>query len=95
MGTVSEKLQKSKVQCWRFFTEVVISKMMCIFEQTLNARTLTPVSSDVNDSEAMLLGNKNVCLPYQPCAEDFVDHRKLFLQNQDYSILLWDRFFNM
>ena len=70
---------------------------MCIVEQTLNARPLTPVSSDVNDLEALtpnhlLLGNRNVCLPYLPCAEDFVDHRKVFRKTQAYANLLWDRF---
>ena len=58
---------------------------------------MTPVSSDVNDLEALtpnhfLLGNKKVCLPYLPCAEDFVDHRKLFRQTQAYANLIWDRF---
>ena len=81
----------------RSVTEDVLSTTMCIVEQTLNARPLTPVSSDVNDIEALtpnhfLLGNKNVCLPYLPCAEEFVDHRKLFRQTQAYANLIWDRF---
>ena len=75
----------------------VLSTTMCIEEQTLNARPLTPVSSDVNDLEVLtinhiLLGNKNVCLPYLPCAEEFLDHRKLFRQMQAYAILSRDRF---
>ena len=58
----------------RSVTEDVLSTTMCIVEQTLNARPLTPVSSDVNDLEALianqfLLGKRNVCLPYLPCAE--------------------------
>ena len=78
-------------------TEDVLSTTMCIVEQTLNSRPLTPVSSDVNDLEALtpnhfLLGNKNVCLSYLPCAEEFVDHRKLFRQTQAYANLIWDRF---
>ena len=78
-------------------TEDVLSTTMCLVEQTLNARPLTPVSSDVNDFESitpnhLLLGNKNVCLPYLPCAEEFVNHRKLFRQTQAYSDLIWDRF---
>ena len=81
----------------RSVTEHVVSTTMCIFEQTLNARPLTPVSSDVNDLEALtpnhfLLGNRNVCLPYLPCAEEFVYHRKLFRQTQAYANLIWDRF---
>ena len=56
-----------------------LSTNICINEQTLNARPLSPVSSDVKDLEAvtpnhLLLGNKNSCLPYVPCAEEFVDH---------------------
>ena len=81
----------------RSVTEDVLPTTMCIVEQTLNARPLTPVSSDVNDLEALtpnhfLLGNTNVCLPYLPCAEEFVDHRKLFRQTQAYANLIWDRF---
>ena len=37
----------------RSVTEDVLSTTMCIVEQTLNARPLTPVSSDVNDLEAL------------------------------------------
>ena len=45
-------------------TEDVLSTTMCIVEQTLNARPLTPVCSDVNELEALtpnhfLLANKN------------------------------------
>ena len=81
----------------RSVTEDVLSTTMCIVEQTLNARPLTPVSSDVNDLEALtpnhfLLGHRIVCLPYLPCAEEFVDHRKLFRQTQAYANLIWDRF---
>ena len=81
----------------RSVTEDVLPTTMCIVEQTLNARPLTPVSSGVNDLEALtpnhfLLGNKNVCIPYLPCAEEFVDHRKLFRQTQAYANLIWDRF---
>ena len=39
-----------------------------------------------------MLGNRNVCLSYLPCAEEFVDHRKLFRQTQAYASLIWDRF---
>ena len=52
----------------RSITEDVLSTTMCLVEQMLNTRPLTPVSSDVNDLESttpnhFLLGNKNVCLP--------------------------------
>ena len=63
----------------------------------MNARPLTSVSSDANDLEALtpnhfLLGNKNICLPYLPCAEEFVDHRQLLRQTQAHANLIWDRF---
>ena len=81
----------------RSVTEDVLSTTMCIVEQTMNARPLTSVSSDANDLEALtpnqfLLGNNNICLPNVPCAEEFVDHRKLFRQTQAYANLIWDRF---
>ena len=77
-------------------TEDVLSTTMCLVEQTLNARPLTPVSSDATGLEAItpnhfLLGNKNLCLPYLSGAEQFVDHRKLFRQTQAYADLIWDR----
>ena len=81
----------------RSVTEDVLSTTMCIVQQTLKARPLTPISSEINDMEALtlnhfLLGNRNVCLPYLPCAEEFVDYRKLFRQTQAYANLIWDRF---
>ena len=98
LGMVGEKLQKSNVCSVvnRSVTEDVLSTTMCIFEQSLNAKPLTAVSSDVNDLEALtpnhfLLGNRNVWLPYLPCAEELVDHRKLFRQTQAYANLIWDR----
>ena len=68
-------------------SEDLHSTMMCIVEQTLNGRSLTPVNLDVRDLEELtlnhfLLGNKNFCLPYQPCAEVFAHHRKFILQIQ-------------
>ena len=102
-GGVWERLVRSCTKAMhavlgnRSVTENVLSTTMCIIEQTLNARLLTPVSSDVNDLDALtpnhfLLGNRNVCLTYLPCAEDFVDHRKLFRQTRAYANLIWDKF---
>ena len=61
----------------RSVTKAVLSTTMYIVEQTLNARSLYPVSSDVIDLEALspihfLLDIKNSCLRYLPCAEEFV-----------------------
>ena len=60
-------------------TEDILSTTICIVEQTVTARPLTPVSSDVNDLEAsisnhILLKDKKICLAYLPCAEKFVDY---------------------
>ena len=92
MGTIVEKLQESDVcSVEEQISHRGRSTTMCIVEQTLNARPLTPISSDVNDLEALtpnhfLLGNRTVCLPYLPGAENFIDHRKLFRQTQAYEI---------
>ena len=91
--------KKQRMQCWGTYQSLIMdifSTTMCIVEQTLNARPLTPVSSDVNNLEAMtpnhfLIGNKSICLPYLFCAENFADHRKLFRQTQDYANPIWDR----
>ena len=81
----------------RSVTKDVLSTTMCLVEQTLNARPLTPLSSDATDLEAItpnhfLLGNKNLSLPYLSGAEQFVDNRKLFRQTQAYADIIWDRF---
>ena len=102
-GGVWEKLVRSCKKAMyavlgnRSVTEDVLSTTMCLVEQTLNARPLTPVSSDATNLEAItpnhfLLGNKNLCLPYISSTEQFVDHRKLFRQTQAYADLIWDRF---
>ena len=67
----------------RSVTEDVLSTPMCLVEQTLNTRPLTPVSSDATNLEAItpnpiLLGNKNLCITYLSRAEQFVVHRKFF-----------------
>ena len=72
-------------------------QQQCVYEQTLNARVLTPVSSDVNDLEAFtpnyfLHGIKNVCLSYLSCTGEFVNNRKLLQQTQIYANLVWSRF---
>ena len=81
----------------RSVTEDVLSTTMCLVEQTLNARPLTPVHSDATDLEAITpnhfpLGKKNLSLQYLSGAEPFVDHRKLFRQTQNYADIMLDRF---
>ena len=66
----------------RSVTEDVLVPTMCIVEQILNARPLTPVSPDVNDLETLtpqsLPAWQQERLPYLPCTEENVDHRKPF-----------------
>ena len=81
----------------RSVAEDVLLTTMCFVEQTWNARPLTSVSSDNDDLEALrsnhfMLGNRNVCSPYLPSAEEFVDHQKAFRQTQAYENLICDRF---
>ena len=58
-GGVWERLARSYKKAMyavfgnRLFTEDVSSTTMCVVEQKLNARPLTPVSSDVNDFELL------------------------------------------
>ena len=89
------------LKCFNCFSPNVhktsVPKFWLMAGKTVNARPLTPVSSDATDLEAItpnhfLLGNKNLCLPYLSSAEQFVDHRKLFRQTQAYADLIWDRF---
>ena len=94
IGTVGEKLKESNVCSVgnRSVTEDVLSSTICIAEQTL-----TKVSSDLNDLEALtfnhfLLSNRNICLRYLPSAEELVDHQKLIRQTQAYENLTWGRF---
>ena len=76
-GGVSDQLVKNcknaiYMPCWGTnYSAGILSNTMCIVEQILNARLLTPVISDVNDLEALtpnhiLHGNKNKYLPYLP-----------------------------
>ena len=80
-------------------TEEVLQTTLCLIEQTLNGRPLTPVSSDVKDLEALtpnhfLLGKPSLCLPILPYAEDYLDHRKAFRQSQAYADTICNKFRN-
>jgi len=80
----------------RSLTPEVLSTCMAIVEQNLNSRPITPVSSDVNDLEALtpnhfLLGRSNLAIPYIPNAENFTVNRKTFKQAQAYADHIWQR----
>ena len=64
----------------RSVTEDVLSTLIYILELMLNESPLTPVSSNVNGLEALilyvfLLGNKNACLPFLPGIEEFLPRK--------------------
>ena len=67
----------------RSITEKVLSTTMCLVEQTLNARPLTPVSDDPEDLTALtpnhfLLGQENASAPFMPSSERYHDLTKAF-----------------
>ena len=80
----------------RKLTEDVLLTTFCLVEQTLNARPLTPVSSDPNEFDALcpnyfLLGRPSSSLPsINPAVNDF-DHRKRFARAQAYANAIWSR----
>ena len=53
-----------------------------IYNISMNTKFLAPVSSNANDLEALTPNHFLVgkFLPYLPCAEEFVNHRKNFPQ---------------
>ena len=58
----------------RSLTDEPLTTTMCLVEQTLNARPITPAGDDPADLEALtpnhfLLGRANVCIPFIPNAE--------------------------
>ena len=80
----------------RRLTDETLQTTICIVEQTLNARPLTPVSSDPNDLEALtpnhfLLGRANIAVPFFPSAENYADLNKSFKAAQAYASLTWKR----
>ena len=67
----------------RSLTDEVLTTTMCLVEQTLNARPITPASDDPEDLEALtpnhfILRRANVCIPFIPNAEVYSNHRKMF-----------------
>ena len=67
----------------RSLTDESLTTNMCLVEQTLNARPITPAKDDLADFEALTtnhfpLGRANVCIPFIPNAEMCSNHRKMF-----------------
>ena len=80
----------------RRVTLPVLTTTMCLVEQTLNARPLTPVSDDPENLEALtpnhfLLGRPVLAEPLMPDAVRYVDCRKMYKVAQAYNQMIWNR----
>ncbi len=69
---------------------------MCLVEQILNARPLTPLSDDPEDLEALtpnqfLLGRSSQAISFMPYSEHCGDMRKVFRASQAYAEMIWGR----
>ena len=78
----------------RYLTDELLTTTMCLVEQTLNARPITPASDDLEDLEALtpnhfFPGRANVCIPFIPNAEVYSNHRKMFQSCQAYANMIW------
>ena len=79
----------------RRLTDEVLSTTLCLVEQTLNNRPITPVSDNHDDLEALtpnhfLLGDRSRPLPSFASCIDF-DHRKRYARAQSYANAIWSR----
>ena len=80
----------------RRLTFPVLAITMCLVEQTLNARPLTPVSDDAEYLEALTpnhfpLGRPVLAEPLMPDAVRYVDCRKMYKVTQAYNQMIWNR----
>ena len=80
----------------RRLTLPVLTTTMCLVEQTLNARPLTPVNDDPEDLEALtpnhfLLGRPVVAEPLTPVSVRYVDCRKMYKVAEAYNQMIWNR----
>ena len=67
----------------RSLTEESLTTTMCLVEQTLNARPITPATDDPADLEALtpnhfIMGRANACIPSISNAEIYSNLRKMF-----------------
>ena len=77
----------------RRLTDEILVTTFCVVEQSLNARSLVPASSDATHLDALtpnhfLLGTAGSILPSHQRAE--IDHRKRFVCAQAYSDAIWN-----
>ena len=76
-------------------TEEVIGTTLCLVEQALNSRPITPVSTDSRELESLtpnhfLLGQHATSFPSLLSGEHF-DHKKRFVRAQSYANAIWSR----
>ena len=76
-------------------TDEVLNTTFALVEKSLNARPLTPVSSDPNELNALtpdhfLLGHRSSNLPSLATVDDF-NHRKRYMRAQAYANAIWSR----
>ena len=76
----------------RCLTLPVLTTTMCLVEQTLNGRPLTPVSHDPEDLEA--LTPNHFLLGPRVIASRYVDCRRLYQVAQGYNEMIWKRWTN-
>ena len=77
-------------------TDELLATILCLTEQLLNSRPLTPNSNDPSDIEALtphhfLLGRPSIALPYLPDAQKYQNHRKMFRVAQAHMDNIWAR----
>ena len=81
----------------RRVTEEVLGTTLCLVEQALNSRPITPVSTDSRELEALtpnhfLLGQNATSFPSLLPGEHF-DHKKRYVRAQSYANAIWSRWF--
>ena len=79
----------------RRVTEEVLGTTLCLVEQALNSRPITPVSTDSRELEALtpnhlLLGQHTTSFPSLFSGEHF-DHKKRNVRAQSYANSIWSR----
>ena len=74
----------------------LLATILCLTEQLLNSRPLTPNSNGPSDMEALtphhfLLGRPSIAIPYLPDAQKYQNHRKMFRVAQAHMDKIWAR----
>ena len=74
----------------------ILNTTTCLVELTLNPRTLTTVSDDTNNLEALtpnqfLLGRSNIAIQFLPSAERYTDLCQSFRIAHAYINMIWQR----